>query len=58
MFNVMIIERETKYRPKNIYEPRLVDSFDDLGSASACMFRLKDLFGKHYDVYINKATVK
>lgn len=58
MYTVMVIERRNKYSPKTIMEPMKWESFEDLTSASSCMFRLKNLIMKHYDVYIINSDKK
>lgn len=47
----MIVEKN-KYNLKGIAEPRCVESFEDMMTASGAMFRLINLVGKHYHVYI------
>lgn len=58
MYTVMVVERRNKYSPKTIVEPMKWESFEDLGVASSCLFRLRNLIGKHYDLYIINSDKK
>lgn len=51
MFSVMIVERN-KYNLKGVATPQCVESFEDLMTASSAMYKLMNLVGKHYHVYI------